>query len=520
MKNTFIKFLGGSSFLVTSHPGKVRREKIPYFLFFDRDEISRYFHFPQELKDSPFKGFYLQPTTEGIEKITKTDGTFYVVDVNFKKLFPSPEEQHCAEIASFAKQNGFLILTEEAISEGTLVKTESFLCRIFYGLIAGKPFPVSYSPFMKTVKSVDALKGKTAVLSFGDENDFTLAHQEDGEITISSNLGSLQSFYEIEEMDRLVNDVMGHLQMKNVPLLRGFNNYSLIANYLRRFPEVYRVNHLFAHLAATAADNEMAEEEIVGVVYDSVSNGPDNRIQGGDFVTGKLGSFKLSARWKAIPLPGGDMANVEPWRISLALLREIFGAEEVEKMELKLLKRIRENSKVKYLYSAILRGDIPYTPTSSMHHIIAALGELLWFKAETFDMNYFESLMNESKLSGSEYYEIPLFEEEGLLKADTYVLFEKVIEDLKAQKPAEEILQKAMNCIADVSLQVVKRISGGKTKVVLSGDTLKNSAFSELLLKHFSDGGFEVVMNRRVPADDSCISIGQILCYYSGQFEE
>lgn len=79
------------------------------------------------------------------------------------------------------------------------------------------------------------------------------------------------------------------------------------------------IQHHEAHIASVMAD---AHEKgpLIGVAFDGAGLGTDGTIWGGEFFVGSPGAFSRVGTLESMPLPGGDAAVREPWRVAVALL--------------------------------------------------------------------------------------------------------------------------------------------------------------------------------------------------------
>ena len=73
------------------------------------------------------------------------------------------------------------------------------------------------------------------------------------------------------------------------------------------------------------AENHLSSN-VIGVAFDGTGYGTDGKIWGGEFLVEAFGGFERRAHLRYVPLPGGDAAVRQPWRIALSYLRETFGA--------------------------------------------------------------------------------------------------------------------------------------------------------------------------------------------------
>jgi len=87
-----------------------------------------------------------------------------------------------------------------------------------------------------------------------------------------------------------------------------------------------RVQHHLAHLLACLADNGLsASTPVLGIVWDGTGAGIDGTIWGGEALLLRQGRVRRLARLRPFPLPGGEAAVREPWRLALTLLQIVHG---------------------------------------------------------------------------------------------------------------------------------------------------------------------------------------------------
>ena len=123
-----------------------------------------------------------------------------------------------------------------------------------------------------------------------------------------------------------------------------------------------RVQHHHAHIASCMAEHRF-EGRVIGVALDGTGLGDDGAIWGGEFLLADLSGYRRSGCFAYVPMPGGDRAAEEPWRMALAYLHHTYGAD-FEGINLPVLKELRRDD-LRFLVSAIEAGiNTPLTSSA------------------------------------------------------------------------------------------------------------------------------------------------------------
>lgn len=265
-----------------------------------------------------------------------------------------------------------------------------------------------------------------------------------------------------------------------------------------------RVQHHHAHIASCMAEYHI-DEKVIGVSLDGTGFGTDGNIWGSEFLIADLREFTRYTYFDYIPMPGGEKAIEEPWRMAYSYLYRYFG-DDINYTGIPFFKSIN-NYDLTLIKEMIIR-KINSPLSSGAGRLFDAVSSLsgLCHKA-TFDSE--APMRLESVITGNMDGYYPFKIDKTVVFAET---FKSVLEDLH-QKTTSEISIKFHNTVAQVILEVSKKIreESSINKVVLSGGVFQNKYLLEKTLYLLNDNRFEVFTNHLVPANDGGISLGQLI---------
>ena len=81
------------------------------------------------------------------------------------------------------------------------------------------------------------------------------------------------------------------------------------------------MQHHHAHIAAVMAEHGLdGSQQVLGFAFDGTGYGPDGAVWGGEVLLADYKGYQRLAQLKYVPLAGGDISVLRPYRMALAHL--------------------------------------------------------------------------------------------------------------------------------------------------------------------------------------------------------
>ena len=269
------------------------------------------------------------------------------------------------------------------------------------------------------------------------------------------------------------------------------------------------LQHHAAHAAACLGENNWLKPALA-LCLDGSGLGPDGSIWGGEALLVDLGkpAWQRVGSLAPFPLPGGESAIRQPWRLALGLRWQL-GDLPVQptKKELTLLEMLNKGlncpttSSCGRLFDAVasqlgLCDEISYEGQAAIRLEKAAL----------------EWLAGNPGKELPDYGAIPI-NQNGIGRLDTQAFFLKTLR-LQAQNlPPGAIAAAFHHAISRNLAMLASQLAGqhNLTHVALTGGVMQNSLLLRLLSRYLRDSGLEPLTHEQAPPGDGGISLGQVI---------
>jgi hydrogenase maturation protein HypF len=351
------------------------------------------------------------------------------------------------------------------------------------------------------------------VLAVGGELKNTICLTRGTHAFLSQHVGDLENL----ESYRFFEEAASHLQ-KVLEIEPDTIAYDLHPNYFstrwalqRTGVKLVGVQHHHAHIASCMAENHL-EGQVLGIALDGTGFGTDGQVWGGEVLAADYRDFERVAHFAYVPMPGGEAAIREPWRMAVGYLWRHFGSGLWD-LGIPFVKQLdRRRTKV---VLRMIAGGVNSPLTSSCGRLFDAVAALAGIRQR---VNYeaqaaIELEMTIQDSDDESAYPFELVPEGSGLLIETRPLFLALIHDLHKAVAASVISRRFHNGLVDIfaSLFVLLRGRTSLNRVCLSGGTFQNVFLLEHLTRRLEACGFQVFTHAEVPAGDGGLSLGQAL---------
>jgi len=351
------------------------------------------------------------------------------------------------------------------------------------------------------------------VLALGGELKNTISFSKENYIFLSQYLGDLKSIETLEFFKESITSFKKMFRVKPEIIACDLHPDYLSTQYaeeikVKKGLKVVKVQHHHAHIVSCMAENNV-KEKVIGVAYDGTGYGDDGNVWGGEFLLCDLKKYSRVGHLKYYPLPGGDKAIVEPWRMAYSYLYSIYGSK-AKTLDIDFNRRM-DYDKLSIIEKMIDK-NINSPLTSSCGRLFDAASSLIGIRDEISYEGQAAMELESFCASGiTERYKFCIYKEEEKFIIDSRGIFIDIIADLKKGLDKKIMAAKFHNTVAEFTVDLCGKIrkNTGINEVALSGGVFQNKYLTEKVIFSLEDKRFKVYIQRKVPPNDGGISLGQ-----------
>ena len=270
------------------------------------------------------------------------------------------------------------------------------------------------------------------------------------------------------------------------------------------------VQHHHAHIVSVMVEHGLVGP-VLGVAWDGTGYGGDGTVWGGEFLLADRRGARRLAHLRELPMPGGERAIHEPWRMALAYLRDAGLDPDVL--------RAPVEAKAKRVVSQMLERGLNCPRTSSAGRLFDAVSALCGVRHESgyegqaaIELEWAASLSHAADDRRSYPYELQPANGNEPLIVDTRPLIRAVASDLRSGCAATSVARRFHATLGAIIAEVCVTLGAkhGLQRVVLAGGVFANPLLLADTTERLSEANFQLFRAHLYPAGDGGLSLGQL----------
>jgi hydrogenase maturation protein HypF len=350
-----------------------------------------------------------------------------------------------------------------------------------------------------------------AVLAVGGELKNTFCLTDGPRAYMSGHIGDMATLETLRAFERAVGQLseIRHLPVRLAADLHpGYQTRSWAERHAGDRP-LDLVQHHHAHVVSLLAEHGRLGEAVIGVSFDGTGYGCDGTIWGGEiFAVGPASQrFTRVGHLLPVPLPGGDTAVRNPWRMALSQLftAGIDWAPDLAPVIAASPAELR-------LTRSQLESGTGCMPCSSMGRLFDAVASLLGVRHR---IDYEGQAAIELEVLADSAGALPAGPPALRLDVTADAVIDPVgmvralVSSLRAGVAPAVLAAQFHRAVVTAVAEVVGTVAGDVRVVGLTGGVFQNVLLLRACRHELQRAGFEVLTHRIVPPNDGGLALGQ-----------
>jgi hydrogenase maturation protein HypF len=332
----------------------------------------------------------------------------------------------------------------------------------------------------------------------------------------SQHLGDLENLTGLEFFRESLDHLMRTFEIEPETVAHDMHPGYLSTEWAREWARerglaLIAVQHHHAHVAGCMAEHGLTGA-VIGLALDGTGYGTDGKIWGGEVLLARLNGFERFAHLEYVPMPGGEAAIKEPWRMALGHLRSA-GFDVLSAETLGLVDATEKEARV---LARMMERGVNAPLTSSLGRLFDAVAAVvLGRRAVDYEAQAAIELAVDEP-DNEPGYEMEFAGGDWARREPVRIgagpLWRRLVEDLRAGVSKAQIAARFHAAVAAgfVRASVLARAATGVSRVALSGGCMHNRRLARLLRVKLEAEGFEVFQHAQVSPGDGGLSYGQV----------
>lgn len=348
------------------------------------------------------------------------------------------------------------------------------------------------------------------VLGVGPLLKNTLCLTKGAQAFVSQHIGDLENLGTFQFFKEIAAHLQDILQVRPEAVVHDLHPDFMSTIYAKELGiPTFPLQHHFAHIHAVLAENRHVGPAI-GLALDGTGLGDDGTVWGGEalWVHPEKCTQNRLGRFSAVPLPGGDAAIREPWRIARGYLHAL-GIAAPENRPWPWLEAYSAADRIT---AQMLARGFNCPLTSSCGRLFDAVSAMLGLVQRiSYEGQAAIKLEAIQDVAEQGTYVCPVIESQNILELDTRTLFAQVYADWQSGLEPGRISRKFhMGLIEGLGNLATHLAHSQQCAIIaLSGGVMQNATMAAELPKLLAAQGLKVLMHEHLPPNDACISLGQ-----------
>ena len=351
----------------------------------------------------------------------------------------------------------------------------------------------------------------TSVLAVGGHLKNTICLTRENFAFLSQHIGDLENLQTLHVFEQAIDHLQTLFAVKPEYIVHDLHPEYVSTKWVEEEATVphQSIQHHYAHILSVMAEYGI-EKDIIGIALDGAGFGEDRAIWGGEVLLCDLHSYQRLAYFDYLPMPGGEKAILEPWRMAVSYLLKYF--DNGSGLAVSLFGE--KPFPIKIIEQMIEKGlNAPLT--SSCGRLFDAVAAILGLRTiVAYEGQAAIILESIAEKTASDFLDIGKIN--IVLENDHWILnpneiLHNIVKYKIDGKPLAKISQAFHEALIDAFIRVadILREQKGTDLIALSGGCFQNIRLLTGLYQQLEERGFRVFTNKEVPVNDGGISLGQ-----------